>query len=399
MEYKIPTDFSELSNESKLLLSLVSYDAPSEDELVFFLQTNQIDWARFERVAVDSFLGGLAYVHLKKYSDYLSTSTLHVLQQYHLKVLGNEAILLNDYVRIMRKVNQEGIDELIPLKGIRIAERNYPVPGTRQTSDIDVLCPEALHASVLSCLSQLGYHVVRLPHKSKRHARKQPMHAPYKISNRRSAVDLHHQLIAGRYRFSIDMEHIYARCHAVHDARGFSHRDLHPVDHFIFICLHAYKHIFTNTLKFSGFADMRLVLQTELKTTTPHDLFDRAAVLGCQKEVELMLELYVRLFGVDHAVVEEVDLSDSKQVELLWKIVLNSIDEHAFSIGDKRRIFVQHRFGVSKEVTPDAFLLWHDLFPSSEFIRLSTGEQSYWKGWRKRKLNFFRKISGKSTKK
>jgi len=398
MKQKIPTDCSEFSNASQLLLLLISYDSPKQEEVLVFLSDDRFDWARFERLAIDTFLGGLVYVHLKQWSDFVPPATMHALQQYHLKVLRNEAILFNDFERIMRNANEQGVEQLIPLKGIRIAERNYPAAGTRQTSDLDILCPLALHESVLSCLSQLGFHVVKLPHKSTRHAQKQPMHAPYKISNGRSAVDLHHQLIAGRFSFSLDMEALYANALLVQDERGFRHTDLHPLDHFIFVCLHAYKHMFTNTLKFSGFADMRLALSTELQMVTAQDLLQRAAVLGCQKEIVRMLAIYVRLFGKDHPCLEGVTWSDSKQMDVMWKTVLHALHEYNYSIGDKRRLFFQHRFGVSQELTPDALLLWYDLFPSLEFLQLSTGEQRYWKGWRKRKLNFFRKLSGKSAK-
>ena len=143
----------------KLLFVSVRSDANCREEEILRLIKEGIDFEYFVRVAREKGVSSLAYQALKFYTPSNDTEkkALHDLRVSYLMTTAANNHYKEELIRILAAFRERGV-EVIPLKGIALAERLYgDITSRDQSVDVDLLFREKDKERGRRILEDMGY--------------------------------------------------------------------------------------------------------------------------------------------------------------------------------------------------------------------------------------------------
>lgn len=120
------------------------------------LLSGRIDWENFLKLVAYHGLSPRAYRRLKGFEVQIPADVYQRLHQGYLASVANNLRLSHWMDKVLSGFHREGI-QVIPLKGIYLAEALYGDIGLRPSSDIDLLVREEDLGRVQNLLQMLGY--------------------------------------------------------------------------------------------------------------------------------------------------------------------------------------------------------------------------------------------------
>ena len=238
-------------------------------------------------------------------------------------------------------------------------------------------------STIIQTLKDAAYTIRPHVYKSKAHERFDTFHAPYTITSQTGVViDLHFFLFPKKFEITIDQDKMLAAASQRTTKNGNSYAYFTEIDHFLYVCLHAYKHLWRDEFKFSSFADMKLLLSQQLQDVSRSTIQERANELGCLDPAMRMLDLFCRLFPKSFT--NEAPAIVDKHQLLLWKKVCADLNLYTLTKKDKRQRFTYRRFNLSKSTLLQPQLLFYELFPSPSYLRTYFPGKNYITRWFKR---------------
>lgn len=189
----------------------------------------------------------------------------------------------------LRALARRGIP-VVPLKGPVLAERLYPDPALRPSTDLDLLVAGADFDRAAAALEELGYSLDR----SWTAAYQRRHH--HHVSLRRSgapAIELHHRAVSGFGTF-LPGEELIARARPFVVASGATALVLSAEDELLYLCLHAAGHLFA---RLGWLEDLALLLERH-RDLDRALVVERARSIGARSPLTLAV-LQLRRCGID----------------------------------------------------------------------------------------------------
>ena len=153
-----------LSPTERLLLCCVRSNLNEETrEQLFGLLQEKIDWDSFITQARCHGIAPGAYLHFKQLENSIPKGIRDRLRRMYLWNLSHNLRLWSALERILRTFNQANID-VIPLKGILLAEHLHGHIGIRSSSDLDLLVRKEDFPRAKNELARIGYVPTRRPY-------------------------------------------------------------------------------------------------------------------------------------------------------------------------------------------------------------------------------------------
>lgn len=146
------------SNETKLLL----YCARTEINTLLKRQIQEllnspVDWTQIINRSFYHDVAPLIYYNLNKFEkQYIAKPALAILKNFYYATLARNICLWREFCLIQEALHKVGI-EIIPLKGIVLADILYHNIGVRPMLDIDILTKEKDLESTEKCILKFGY--------------------------------------------------------------------------------------------------------------------------------------------------------------------------------------------------------------------------------------------------
>ncbi len=202
----------------------------------------------------------------------------------------------------------------VALKGPLLAERLYPTPWARATSDVDLLVAERDLEAAIAALARVGYEASRAPEEARfrREHHHLHLHHPHALP-----LELHFHAYRGFGR-TLRSEPLLARASAFPALRAI--RVLAPDDELVYLAVHAAAHRF---VRLGWLFDLDLLLQ-KLDDEGKQRALGRARALGFAPTVTMALRLVAELFGSAHGLVHGEpadDGSTSLRIRLARRLV------------------------------------------------------------------------------
>ncbi len=190
---------------------------------------------------------------------------------------------------VLRALARRGI-RTVPLKGPVLAERLYPDPALRPSSDLDLLVADADFDRAAAALEELGYALDRgwSAAYQRRHHHHVSLHRPPGPT-----VELHYRAVSGFGTF-LPGEELIARAHPFATATGAPALVLSPEDELLHLCLHAAGHLFQ---RLGWLEDVALLLERHADLDRAR-VTERARAMGGSSALALAL-WHLRRSGVD----------------------------------------------------------------------------------------------------
>lgn len=163
---------------------------------------------------------------------------------------GLLATALDEALRML----EGGRIPVVALKGPVLAERLYPEPATRPSTDLDLLVADADFDRAAAALEGLGYELDRsfTADYQRRH------HHHVKLTRARGpAIELHHRAVSGFGTF-LPAEELVARARPFITATGARVLTLSAEDELLYLCVHAAGHLFA---RLGWLQDLLLLLE------------------------------------------------------------------------------------------------------------------------------------------
>lgn len=215
------------------------------------------------------------------------------LSQTYLKTLSRNMVLYEHFRQIVTELGKAGID-VIPLKGIYLAEFLYKDIGLRQMSDIDILVRKEDAQKCVTILEGLGYQkglslaeMVGLDTNSLQHLT--PM------VKQGVSVEIHTKLQGGREKFSVNLDDIWNNSiPSVTAGVSIKALDIHHL--LIHIATHLEKHFTTERIQLNGFIDTLSIIENFEKEVDWGRIESLCEEYGCPRNFHRILGLAKKYF-------------------------------------------------------------------------------------------------------
>lgn len=319
-------------------------------------------WQKFIQLCYATHYAGIISDLIKAYdSNELPSEVFPKLKSYQLRVLTTNERLLHQYASLKQLANEQHLT-LYPLKGITLMPKVYERPYHRHLSDIDVLIDQKDLSRWESLLKTQGFEMKRRYAKSHFHEQMNLKYDPLQAFKQQTVVDFHISLHSGFHHISMPIE-------LLHKNQAHDH-ELHFVDQFIFVCLHAYKHLYYGQCNVLHLMDIFFMN----KQISPPDLWSRCERYKCTKEVQQALDLSLFFFG------------DARKHVPIWQVNVLQKELMAlpFSFGLRQLFFFRKHLQIPVSWKQVPSYLWFQVFPSEAYLRQSDGKGSYWSNWWRR---------------
>ena len=271
------------------------------------------DWEMFVSRADSAHLSPLLSKSLAGLADGIIPSIVlkRLTASYHAVLLANVR-MYSLFEELVHACEIAGI-EVIPLKGIHLAEKVYGDIGLRHLSDIDILVRPSDMETIKETASLLGWKVKEMHHHSTYFKTKFGSHHPFKLLKGNTVVELHVHVHGPGSEFTVNIDDYW---HHTTSSRlsGCAIRQLEATDMLQHLCLHLYKHLQAMELKMSSFCDIRELLRQQ--TAMDWDvLMKRSCQYGIDWHVGAVLFLCREFWGCDvpDAVLKHVPTSECER--------------------------------------------------------------------------------------
>lgn len=350
---------NDLSLEARFLVNILCSHVHQQAIPVI---PNEINWRTFLSICYATHYAGICLDLLKLYdSTDIPKEVFHSLKSYQLRVLSSNERLLHQY-KTLEQIAEEEQLLLYPLKGITLMHHFYKRIYHRHISDIDVLIDAKQLSQWELALIKNNFRIKRRYAKSNFHKRNNLKYDPIQAFKDDAVVDFHVSLNSGFHHIDIP----------IHSLQG-NHenaQELNQVDQLIFVCLHAYKHMYHGQLKLLHLMDIFLLK----KGISSNVLLERCAYFNCQIEVNQAIDISLFFFG-----------DDQRNIPFWQKAILgNELQSNNIHRSTKWLFFYRKhlQMTVSWHLLPS--YLWFQVFPSANYLQQSDGHSSYVVNWLRR---------------
>jgi hypothetical protein len=329
-----------------------------------------IIWRKFIQLCYDTHFAGICSDLIKLFaSDEIPEVVFQQLKSYQLRIITSNERLIYQYNELEKIAKEEELT-FYPLKGITLMPHLYQQTFHRHLSDIDVLIDRNQLFRWENTLVNNGFRIKRRFAKSTFHEKHNLKYDPLQAFKRDAVVDFHVSLNAGFNHICIPLESLQRNHEHSHE--------LNQMDQLIFVCLHAYKHLYYGQLNFLHLLDI-LLLKKEIPSTV---LLERCESFKCTNEVQQAINIALFLFGEND---REIPLWQSA---ILSKELNSSIIPRRFKWLFMYRKHLQAP--VSWNLLPS--YLWFQVFPSAAYLRQSDGNSKYLTNWMRRIIRLLTKL-------
>lgn len=203
--------------------------------------------------------------------------------------------------------------EVIPLKGIHLAEKVFGDIGLRHLSDMDLLVRPTDLQTIIEKSSLLGWKVKEMHHHSTYFKAEFGSYHPFKLLKGGTVVELHVHVHGPGSAFAINIDDYWQRA-TPGRLSGCDIHQLEATDMLQHLCLHLYKHLQAMELKMSSFCDIRELLRQQ-PLMDWDVLMERSSRYGIDRHVGAVLFLCREFWGCDvpDVVLKHVPTSDCER--------------------------------------------------------------------------------------
>lgn len=323
---------------------------------------NGINWRNFIELCYATHFAGIFSDLIKHLdSNEIPEVVFQQMKSYQLHVITSNERLLHQY-KLLEKIAKEEQLVLYPLKGITLMPHLYDKRFYRHLSDVDVLIDAHQLSRWENTLTKNGFRIKRRVAKSAFHEKHNLKYDPLQAFKLDSTIDFHISLNSGFHHIEIPLESLQGNHEHSYE--------LNQIDQLIFVCLHAYKHLYYGQLNLLHLLDV-LLLKKEISSA---DLWERCAHFKCTNEVKQAINISLFFFGEnDHK------LPDWQCIILMKELHSSTIPIPTKWLFTYRKHF---RIPVFWYLLPS--YLWFQLFPSAAYLRQSDGNSKYIVNWVRR---------------
>jgi hypothetical protein len=321
-----------------------------------------INWRKFIEVCYATHFAGICSDLIKLCDTAeIPKSVFEQLKSYQLRVITSNERLLHHY-HLLEKIAKEENLMLYPLKGITLMPQLYEQRFHRHLSDIDVLIDSDQLFHWEKTLTKNGFRIKQRFAKSAFHEKHHLKYDPLQAFKQDAVVDFHVSLNSGFNHIDIPIESL---------RRNHEHsHELSQVDQLIFVCLHAYKHLYYGQLNLLHLLDI-LLLKKEISSSV---LLERCVRFKCTNEVQQAINISLFFFG------------EKDRKIPLWQSAILSKELHSSIIPRRLKWLFAYRkhlrIPVSWFLLPS--YLWFQVFPSAAYLSQSDGHSFYLTNWIRR---------------
>jgi hypothetical protein len=350
---------SSLNVEARFLVDMLcAYVQQSETPKI----PKGINWRNFIELCYATHFAGICGDLIKLLaSDEIPDAVFQQLKSYQLRVITSNERLIHQYNELEKIAKEEQL-VLYPLKGITLMPNLYDQAFHRHLSDIDVLIDRNQLSFWENTLTKNGFRIKPRLTKSSFHEKHNLKYDPLQAFKRDAVVDFHISLNSGFNHIDIPIESLQRNQEHSHE--------LNQVDQLIFVCLHAYKHLYYGQLNLLHLLDI-LLLKKVIPSTV---LWERCKRFQCTNEVQQAMNISLFFFG-----------ENDRQIPL-WQSAILSKELHSSIIPRRLKwlfMYRKHlRVPVSWNILPS--YLWFQVFPSAAYLRQSDGNSKYMTNWMRR---------------
>jgi len=307
-----------LVNEWFLLRAICSErDADERREQIFNLLHAAIRWPVLLELADRHGVQPLLYQTLANFEQLVPAEQFLTLKQNYRTNLHKALVLSRELIRIVDALVAKGI-EVMPYKGVVLAESVYGDLSLRQAGDIDLLIHADDLARIRSIVRDLGYTPhLPLPEVQERAYLKSGYEYAFDGAAGPNLLEVQWAIQPRFYAADLDMSELFARGKQVAVA-GHAVKTLSPEDSFLVLSLHAAKHVWGRLIWLCDVA--RLMRQPSLDWKW---IGSRARVLGIQRTLRVTMGLANRLLSATIPAAANEFLPEDKESEDLAEEIAN----------------------------------------------------------------------------
>lgn len=267
-----------LQDEEKILLSAVTntFNENGIDLNDYVNSFNELDWNYLINVAT---LKGLAPFVYKNLSQSIMPKNVysHAIQVYY-KTLSRGIILHNALNNVLSEYKANNI-EVIVLKGAFLSEWLYEDLGLRQFSDIDLLVSFEDGEKCINILSNLGFVATDSNITSNIGKLQELVHYTPMVKDEVS-FEIHVRLHRESKKYNLNSTKLIERSQ-LFNLNGVHLKGLELYDLIIYLCIHLDKHFGYESVQFTSFNDIVLILNRHNAHLDWNLLVNRARVYKC----------------------------------------------------------------------------------------------------------------------
>lgn len=278
--------------EFPLLLLACSAAVSREGQAWELPETNDISWHGLIKLADQHGVIPLLHRALGSVHGSISEDQMERISRLHQTNLHRSLFLARELIRILDALNEAGI-EVLPYKGVTVAETIYGDMALRQPGDIDLLIRPSDFSRARQVLGQLGYK----PHETLSAAAERAyLRSGYECAFDGPAgsnlLELQWALQPRFYSVDLNVEDLFARAVPVTVA-GRNLRTLSPEDLLIVLSLHAAKHVWARLIWLCDIGRIMALPNLNWK-----QISEVAHTLGIVRILSVTFLLTERLLGV-----------------------------------------------------------------------------------------------------
>jgi hypothetical protein len=286
-----------ISSENKLILAL-SKITLSEDDMstIDHLILSIKNWDTIYESSVVLGIGALISKHLQrlKQKDAIPKKIITKFDQLYYRSISRNIILYKHFKTIQQTFTANKI-EVIPLKGIFLAETYYKDIGIRQMSDIDLLVRQVDVDICIQLLMNLGYKSVGRDKTEFIKKRGGAKHLPTMVLNG-VFVEIHYRILIDDSTNLIDIENYWENtCSCtLYDTPTLA---LSQENLLQYLCIHLERHFNEGKIQLYQFADLLGILQKHEKDFNWDVFIFTCEKSHCSKNVFKVLFLLQKFFA------------------------------------------------------------------------------------------------------
>jgi hypothetical protein len=305
-----------LDTEWSLLLAACSaFARPKNFDIVHSWLTRQVNWACLLDLAEQHGVASILCEVLSPIENEVPAEPLRLLKQRYQTNIRKSLILAGEQIRILDRIDALGV-EVIPYKGLTLAETMYGNMAMRQTGDIDLLIRPQDFLQIKNAVRELGY----TPHMPLCESEEQAYllsgyECAFDSSAGRNLLELQWALQPRFYAVDMDMDALFRRAVPATVA-GRNVKTLSNEDMLIVLALHAAKHVWERLIWLCDIAQI-----VNLPNLNWGCIVDHAKELGIVRILSITLQLTSTLLGVPPPrAVESESIKDAVSVALADEI-------------------------------------------------------------------------------
>ena len=323
---------------------------------------DEFNWPAFIQLCYTTHFAGWCYDQLKSYeSGLIPADALQSLKSYQLRVLTSNERLSHQYQELLEIAQREKLT-LYPLKGITLMNDCYERVYHRLLSDIDVLIDPIELSTWEEQLLLADFRLKRRVAKSTFHENAGLKYDPLQAFKQEAVIDFHSSLNSGMAKVRISLPNLKQKQQSEHE--------LASIDQLIFVCLHAYKHVYVGQLNPLHLMDIHLLSQK----VDEQQLLAQSSAYQCLQEVLSMLELTRFFTGQKESLIPNWQLA----------VLENILNQTEFTKSQKRQFYHRKHFRIPVSVKQLPSYLWFQVFPSTAYLKQSDGTGNYLLNWLRR---------------